>query len=289
MGGSGQLGAALKSVAWPSDVKLHMPARSVLDSIDPSALAEFMTARPWSCIVNASGFTAVDAAESQVAAAWRDNSMAPALLAATTARYGVPIVHVSTDYVFDGTKPTPYEPRDPVRPLNVYGRSKAEGEQGVRTANPRHVIVRTSWMISPYGRNFAKTMLQRAGQGASLRVVNDQAGCPTSAIDLALALRTIALRLALDPDAPCGTYHFTNAGRTTWWDLACQIMAEASRHRLPSVPVEPISTAEYPTAAARPATCILSATSLTRDYSIVPRPWQAALAEIIDALAKGHR
>jgi dTDP-4-dehydrorhamnose reductase len=287
LGGSGQLGAALSSLSWPPDVNLHMPSHSVLDSADPPAVTEFMAARPWSCVVNASGFTAVDAAESQVAAAWRGNAIGPTLLAAAAAKRGLPIIHVSTDYVFDGTKTEPYEPQDPVCPLNVYGESKAEGEQGVRSANPRHVIIRTSWLISPYGKNFAKTMLQRAVRGNSLRVVNDQTGCPTSATDLAAALRTISLRLSLDPHAPLGAYHFANAGRATWWELAREIMAGASHRGMPSVAVEPISTAEYPTAAVRPTNCVLSMTSLTRDYGIVPRPWRLALSEILDVM-QGH-
>jgi dTDP-4-dehydrorhamnose reductase len=245
-----------------------------------------MTTRPWSCIVNASAFTAVDAAESQVAAAWRDNAIGPALLATAAARCNSPVVHVSTDYVFDGSKTEPYDPRDSVRPLNVYGESKAEGERGVRSATHRHVIVRTSWIISPYGKNFAKTMLQRAAQGAALRVVNDQTGCPTSATDLAAALRTISLRLSVDPDAPVGTYHFANAGHATWWELAHHIMDGARQRDMPSVPVAPISTAEYPTAAVRPAHCVLSTASLTRDYGIVPRPWQLALPEILDAMPR---
>jgi dTDP-4-dehydrorhamnose reductase len=280
------LGAALKSLSWPPDVKLHLPPRSALDASDASAVAEFMTVRRWSCIVNASGFTAVDAAESQVADAWRDNVTGPTLLAAAAARYGVPIVHVSTDYVFDGTRAEPYEPQDPVCPLSVYGKSKAEGEMGVRNANPGHAIVRTSWIISPYGRNFARTMLQRAVRGEALRVVNDQTGCPTSATDLAAALRTISLRLSADPDAPFGTYHFANGGHATWWELAQQIMDGARQRGMPFVPVEPISTAEYPTAAVRPANCVLSTASLTRDYGIVPRPWQLALSEILDAMPK---
>jgi dTDP-4-dehydrorhamnose reductase len=286
LGGSGQLGAALKGLSWPADVALHTPPRSMLDCSDPETVAEFMTARPWSCVLNASGYTAVDAAESQVAAAWRDNAIGPALLAAAAARHSAPVVHVSTDYVFDGRKTEPYDPRDLVRPLNVYGMSKAEGEQGVRSANHRHVIVRTSWIISPYGKNFAKTMLQRAAQGGSLRVVNDQTGCPTSATDLAAALRTISLRLSVDPDAPAGTYHFANAGHATWWELAQHIMVGARDRDMPSVPVAPISTAEYPTAAVRPANCVLSTASLTRDYGIVPRPWQLALSDILDAMPR---
>jgi dTDP-4-dehydrorhamnose reductase len=284
LGGSGQLGAALKSLAWPADVALHMPSHAAFDCADPAAVTEFMAARPWSCVLNASGYTAVDAAESQVAAAWRDNAIGPTLLAAAAASHGAPLVHVSTDYVFDGRKAEPYEPRDPVSPLNVYGKSKAEGERGVRSANPRHVIVRTSWIVSPYGKNFARTMLQRAAQGTSLRVVNDQTGCPTSATDLATVLRTIALRLGSEPDAPLGTYHFANAGEATWWELARQIMAGAGQRGMPSVPVAPISTAEYPTAAVRPANCVLSTTDLTRDYGIVPRPWQLALSDILDLM-----
>lgn len=284
LGGSGQVGTSLRSLSWPTNVTLHAPTRPTLDIADGKRVAEIIVSRPWACIVNASGYTAVDTAESDVAAAWRDNALGPALLAAAAAKAMSPLVHISTDFVFDGRKAGPYHPQDPIGPLNVYGASKAGGELAVRTAHHRHVIVRTSWIISPHGRNFARTMLHHAAHRNSLRVVNDQTGCPTSAADLAVALRAISLRLAADRSAPLGTYHFANAGRATWWELAREIMAGARQRGMPAAPVEPISTAEFPTPAVRPAKSVLSTTSLTQDYGIVPRPWQLAVSDMLDAM-----
>jgi dTDP-4-dehydrorhamnose reductase len=175
-----------------------------------------------------------------------------------------------------------------VAPINVYGASKEAGEQAVRTANPRHVIVRTAWVVSPHRGNFVKTMLRLANERDGLRVVHDQKGCPTSAADLAAALRVIALRLAADPSAPCGTHHFVNQGVTTWCDFARAIMAGARTRGARAVPVEPIGTSDYKTPARRPANSALSTESLTRDFGIVPRPWQQALDDILDVLLVRH-
>jgi dTDP-4-dehydrorhamnose reductase len=235
--------------------------------------------------VNVAAYTAVDRAEAEISRAWRLNAWAPALLAHEACKLGIPIVHVSTDYVFDGASQEPYQPLDPVHPLSVYGASKEGGEQAVRTANARHVILRTAWLVSANRTNFVKTMLRLAKDNDSLRVVDDQIGCPTSACDLAGAIRTVVLHhITGDGDGPYGTYHFVNAGSTTWFDLARAIMAEARRRGACSVPVEPIQTAHYKTAARRPLNSVLSTETLTRDFGIRPRAWQVALGEILNAL-----
>jgi dTDP-4-dehydrorhamnose reductase len=284
LGGSGQVGKELMRLPWPAGVRLHAPTRGELDVTDEAAIGAAVASRRWACIVNTAAFTAVDAAEEEVAEAWLANALSPALFASASGRTGIPLVHVSTDYVFDGRSKRPYRPDDPVNPLNVYGASKEGGEQAVRVSNPRHVILRTAWLVSPHRTNFVKTMLRLSAERDVLRVVDDQHGCPTSAADLAAALRTISLRHARDPAAPRGTYHFVNAGGTTWCGLAQEIMNGARRRGARAVRVEPIATAEFKTPARRPGNSVLSTETLTRDYGIEPRPWQQALGDVLDVL-----
>jgi dTDP-4-dehydrorhamnose reductase len=282
-GGSGQVGIELQRQPWAPGVRLHAPARNELDLTDEASIARLIRAGPWACVINAAAFTAVDKAESEVASAWKLNALGPAILASETAKAGIPLLHISTDYVFDGLSKEPYQPQDAVRPLSIYGASKEGGEQAVRAANAHHVIVRTAWVVSPHRTNFVKTMLRLAQERNVLRVVDDQTGCPTSATDLAAALRTVALRQAAG-SGPYGTYHFVNEGKTTWCQFARAIMAGVQRRGGQNIPVEAIATADYKTAAHRPANSALSTETLTRDYGIRPRKWQDALDEILDAL-----
>ena len=284
LGGAGQVGTELQALGWPDGVKIHAPARAELDIADAGAVAAALDAHAYGAIINTAAYTAVDKAESEVAEAWRLNALAPAILAAETARRGIPMVHVSTDYVFAGTKSGAYETDDPIAPQSVYGASKAGGELAVRTGNPRHAIVRTAWVVSPHRGNFVKTMLRLANERERLTVVDDQHGCPTSAGDLAAALRDIALRLAADEAAPTGTFHCVNAGATTWRGFAQAIVAGAARRGRRSVPVAGIPTSAYPTPARRPANSVLSTASLTAAFGIAPRAWEAALDDILDRL-----
>lgn len=283
-GGGGQLGTALQRLAWPRGVRLHAPSRREMDLADPAALAATVASRPWAAVVNCAAYTAVDRCESDVVAAWTVNALAPAALAAAAARASIPILHVSTDYVFDGAKPGCYVETDPVGPLGVYGASKEGGEQAVRTANARHVILRTAWVFSATGGNFVKTMLRFGAERPALQVVDDQIGCPSSAPDIAGAIKTIVLRLAREADAPCGTWHFVNAGDTSWHGFATEIFAQGGARGGPSPKVEAISTAKYPTPARRPANSRLSTTRLGHDFGITPRPWRMALADILQEL-----
>jgi dTDP-4-dehydrorhamnose reductase len=284
LGGAGQVGTELQAYAWPDGVRVHAPARADLDITDEAAVSAALDARAYAAVIVPAAYTAVDKAESEVAAAWRLNALAPAILAAETKRRGIPLVHVSTDYVFEGTGEGFYAPDAPVNPTSVYGASKAAGEMAVRTGNPRHAILRTAWVVSPHRGNFVKTMLRLASERDKLTVVDDQHGCPTSAADLAAALATIALRLAQDPSAPTGTFHFVNDGATTWCGFARAIVEGSSRRGGRSVPVEGIPTSAYPTPARRPANSRLSTRSLTDAYGIAPRPWNAALDDILDRL-----
>ena len=281
-GGSGQVGGALARLSG-RDVEIVAPGRDMLDLASPEALATMVGARPWAAIVNCAAYTAVDKAESDVVAAWAINTLAPAALAAASGAAGIPILHVSTDYVFNGAKPALYDEDDPVAPLGVYGASKLGGELAVRSANPRHIILRTAWVVSATGTNFVKTMLRLGAERPQLRVVADQKGCPTSADDIARAILAILPRIG---NGPYGTYHFVNDGEATWHELAEAVFARAAAHGRPAPSVEPIATSDYPTPTARPANSRLATTKITRDFGISPRDWHEAVREIVDTLVK---
>ncbi|HEU0044505.1 dTDP-4-dehydrorhamnose reductase [Sphingomonas sp.] len=283
-GGGGQVGTALAGHVWPAGCEAVALTRAELDLTDPAAIAAKVAERPWAAVINAGAYTAVDKAESEPLLAWQVNALAPAALAAACKAADMPLVHVSTDYVFAGDRDGAWEVDDPVGPTSVYGASKLGGELAVRTGCFRHAIVRTAWVVSATGANFVKTMLRLGADRPTLRVVADQHGSPTSAADLAEALATIAIRLADDPAAPTGTWHFSNAGATTWHGFATEIFRQAAAHGGPSAIVEAIATADFPTSARRPANSLLSTAALTRDWGVVPRPWQEALRPILDDL-----
>lgn len=281
-GGSGQVGAALRRLGWPKGWRVVAPGRDELDLTDADALRAHVASRRPAVVINAAAYTAVDRAESDVVTAWRINALAPAALAATCRDTDTPLIQLSTDYVFDGAKGGAWEVDDPVAPLGVYGASKLGGELAVRTACPRHVILRTAWVVSAGGSNFVRTMLRLAGERDRVRVVADQRGSPTSAADLAAALQRIAVGLADDADAPTGTFHFSNAGATNWAEFAGAIIAGSAKRGGPSASVDAIATADYHTPARRPANSLLSHRAIERAYGITPRPWREALDDILD-------
>ncbi len=283
-GGQGQVGLELQAFQWPSDVTLHAPTRAELDLGEAASMRAYFADRSFDAVINAAAYTAVDKAESEIGAAFAANALGPALLAEATKAAGTPIVHISTDYVFDGTKHGFYLEDDAVNPLGAYGASKEAGEQAIRAGAVRAVILRTAWVVSPHRQNFIKTMLRLGAERPVLRVVDDQLGCPTAAGDVARAAAEIALRLIGDSTAPTGTYHFVNGGDTTWCGLARRVFETAARSGGPSSKVEAIATAEYPTPAKRPANSRLSTVRLTADFGITPRPWQDAADEIVGIL-----
>ena len=284
-GGSGQVGSALQRLG--GEFEFVAPSRAELDLADADALVAAVAARPWRAVVNAGAYTAVDKAESDVVGAWKINALAPAALAAATRAAGIPLIHISTDYVFDGAKPEPYVEDDAVRPIGVYGASKEAGEQAVRTGNPAHVILRTAWVVSPDGANFIKTMLRLGADRPELRVVADQHGCPTAAADIAQAIAAILSRS--DADGPFGTFHFVNSGAATWHALAEAVFARAAAHGRPQPRVEAITTADYPTPARRPANSRLDTTRFVRSFGLQPRPWREAIDEVVDQLISKER
>lgn len=287
-GGSGQVGTEVIALA-PAGFNIVAPGRDRLDMSDPDAMAAMVASHPWAAVINCAAHTAVDRAESEILTAWKINALAPAALAQATAQAGIPLIQVSTDYVFDGSKGGYYLETDPVAPVSVYGASKEAGEQAVRTGNPRHVILRTAWVVSPHGANFIKTMLRLAETRPELRVVDDQHGCPTSATDIAQTLLAITQRLVNDPQASVGTYHFVNAGEATWCGFARAIFEIATEHGRPAPRVEGITTADYPTPARRPANSRLDVAKLAHDYAISPRPWREAVEEIVQTLLSAQK
>ncbi len=283
-GGSGQVGTELCALEWPSGITLIAPDPAECDLANPAAVAAYLDGKYFAAILSVAAYTAVDHAERDVAEAWLVNAVAPALLAAHAAKAGIPVVHVSTDYVFDGSKPSPYLESDPVAPISVYGASKEGGEQAVRSSTNRHAIVRTSWVVSPHGNNFVKTMLRVGAQRPLLKVVDDQWGAPTIAADLARALQIIVLRMIDSSNAPSGTFHYCNAGETTWCGLAREIFAMSAQCGGPSPKVEAITTAEYPTAARRPANSRMSTEKIIAGYGVDCPSWQASLRPLVTAL-----
>jgi len=287
-GAHGQLGTELARAAWPAGWQVVAIDRDTLDLADPAAIAAIVAAghegTPWAAIINGAAYTAVDKAESDQLAAWMVNALAPAAFGAACAQAGVPLVQLSTDYVFPGDKAGAWQEGDPVGPLGVYGASKLGGELAVRTSGARAVIVRTAWVVSAHGANFVKTMLRVAATNPTLRVVDDQRGSPTAAADLAAALVTIATRLADDPAAPTGTFHFSNAGAVSWAGFATEVFRQSALRGGPSANVTPITTADYPTPARRPANSLLDCGAIGAAYCITPRPWPQALGDILDEL-----
>ncbi|HEX4508278.1 MAG TPA: dTDP-4-dehydrorhamnose reductase [Alphaproteobacteria bacterium] len=281
-GGQGQVGIELGAVAWPDGVRIYAPTRAELDLSSADSVRAYFAGKSFAAIVNPAAYTAVDKAESEIGAAFAANALGPALLA--EAAKDTPIVHISTDYVFDGAKDGAYVESDPVCPLGVYGASKEAGEQAIRSAAPHHVILRTAWVVSPHRGNFLKTMLRIGAQNPKLRVVDDQHGCPTAAKDIAQAVARIALRLIEDAQAPVGTYHFVNGGDTTWCGLARHVFQTAAKFGGPQPAVEAITTADYPTPARRPANSRLSTEKLAADFGIRARRWQDAVDEIVGKL-----
>ncbi|MBX8846625.1 dTDP-4-dehydrorhamnose reductase [Sphingomonas melonis] len=283
-GAGGQLGTELQRCAWPAGWQVTAVDVADLDLRDTAAILDLVASRPWSAIINGAAYTAVDKAENDLVTAWAVNAMAPAAFAEGCAKAGIPLVQVSTDYVFAGDKAGAWEIDDAVAPLGVYGASKLGGELAVRTSGARHAIVRTAWVVSAHGSNFVKTMLRVAESRDRLTVVDDQRGSPTSAADLAQTLMTITVRLANDEAAPTGTFHFSNTGDISWADFAIEIFRQSLSRGGPSAEVGRIPSSDYPTPAQRPGNSLLSHNAIRNAYGITPRDWRDALSDILDEL-----
>lgn len=273
-GQTGQLATELQR----HSAEVRALGRDVVDLSDPAACAATIRAQAPRMVINAAAYTAVDAAEGDEATAHVINAEAPGAMARACAELGIPFLHVSTDYVFDGSGTRPWRETDPVAPLGVYGRTKLAGEDAVRAAGGPHVILRTSWVFSAHGQNFVKTMLRLAETRDALSIVSDQIGGPTPAADIATTLLHMARALTQGQGA--GTYHYGGAPAVSWADFAREILAQSGR----MVTVTDIPSSDYPTPARRPLNSRLDGAALRRDFGIDPPDWRAGLGRVLTEL-----
>lgn len=288
IGANGQVARSLAALS--SDAcEVICVGRPQADLTEPASLVAALQRLAPDLVINAAAYTAVDQAESEPALAFAANASGAGSLAKACRDDRVPLVHLSTDYVFSGDKPTPYVETDPTGPAGVYARSKLEGEQRVLAAHPDAVILRTAWVFSPFGKNFVRTMLKLGESRSEIGVVSDQFGCPTYAPDIAAACLAIARQLSgrdrtQQGTASGGIYHFAGRGDTSWAGFATEIFALAEQAGRPEVRVRPIATAGYPTPARRPANSRLECSKILAGFGIRPRPWTATLRDCLGQL-----
>lgn len=267
-----------------ADIAVCAAGRPSLDLGEPRSIERaFGDVNP-DVVINSAAYTSVDEAADQPERAFALNRDGAQRLAQAAARRGIPIIHLSTAYVFDGRKPEPYTETDTPNPETVYGQSKLAGELAVQEVNPKHVILRTAWMYSPFGRNFVKTMLERLREGGPLRVVGDQRGSPTYVPHLAEAALAIARRLAAGEDGLWGVYHAAGGGAATWYDMAAEIMRHPALPGGQEARLEAIGSDAYPARAPRPANARLDCGKLERTFGLKLPPWRDGVAECVRRL-----
>jgi dTDP-4-dehydrorhamnose reductase len=272
-GSGGQLGKCLADVSvYYPDAEFYFFGRDKLPVDDASIAHEIIAGVEPEVVINAAAYTAVDRAETDTPHAFMINGEAVGNLATICKGIGARLIHVSTDYVFDGNATKPYKESDPVSPVNQYGASKLQGEELALGADPSSIIVRTSWVYSRHGNNFVKTMIRLMHERQGINVVNDQLGCPTYAIDLANAL----VRIALDPKQG-GVYHFSNSGPISWFEFAVTISEMIQSKCV----VHPVPTTSFPTPAKRPSWSVMSNDKILADYGIIQLPWKERLQECL--------
>jgi dTDP-4-dehydrorhamnose reductase len=283
-GQKGQVVSALAERA-PKGVEVLTLGRPDLDLANPASIRDAFDGETADIVINAAAYTAVDKAEEEEALAMRVNGAGAGLVAEQARRLGAPVIQLSTDYVFDGSLDRPYREDDPTAPLGAYGRSKLEGEEAVAAANPRSVILRTAWVYSPFGANFVKTMLRLGETRDEVRVVADQLGSPTNALDIADAIFAVAMRMLAQPGPEdYGVFHVTGAGEATWAEFAEEIFSDSRAYGRKPVKVTPIATADYPTPARRPANSRLDGALLERVYGVRLPPWRDSLRPVVARL-----
>ncbi len=285
-GRNGQVAHALSELGGRAGHQMFLLARPDFDLADPGTVGPILRKVRPNVVINAAAYTAVDKAESEPEAAEAVNARGAGAVAEAAAALGLPVLQVSTDYVFDGAKPTPYVEDDDVGPLGVYGRSKLDGERAVAAANPRHAILRTAWVYAPYGANFVRTMLRIAANKPEVGVVADQHGCPTSALDIASTLIGVAERMVAEPDnmALTGIFHMAARGEAVWADVAEVIFATSRKRGGPAAKVNRITTADFPTQAKRPMNSRLDCTKLGQVYGLVLPEWRGSLERCVGRL-----
>jgi dTDP-4-dehydrorhamnose reductase len=284
-GAHGQIGRELMQRSPAQRFALIGLTHADIDIADEKAVRDTVRRHRPDIVVNAAAYTAVDKAETDADLAFAVNEAGPRNLGSAADDMGTVVVHLSTDYVFDGRKTDPYVEDDPVAPVSTYGRSKEAGERALREATDRHVILRTSWVYASHGANFLRTMVRLASERDVIGVVADQHGTPTSAADLADAILALLPRLQ-NKNTAFGTFHLTNAGQTTWHGFAQAIFAGLSQRRSRVPHLRAITTADYPTPAARPAMSVLDCRKIASAYSIRLPPWQDAVSRTLNALVE---
>ncbi|MFP4011821.1 MAG: dTDP-4-dehydrorhamnose reductase [Spirochaetaceae bacterium] len=302
IGNNGMLGQEVERVLREGGRELVASDREV-DITSTRAVEEFFAEHAPDWLINCAAYTAVDRAEDEPKAAERLNALGPENLARACATHGAALVHVSTDYVFDGERHGPYPEDAQPNPIGVYGKTKAEGERRIAAVLDHRIICRTAWLFGPGGGNFVSTMIRLFAERDELAVVSDQHGRPTYAPDLARTLVALldnaeigAAQPAGEPGSagaacPWGAYHFSNSGETTWYEFATEIYRRATLRGLVSstCSIRPVTSAEYPTKAHRPANSVLSTARTEAVLGAPPRPWQEALADYLDAVESEHR
>lgn len=284
-GSQGQVATSLLERAKKTGAEIIALGRPKLDLANPISIRNSLFDVLPDLVVSAAAYTAVDKAESDESAAFVINAGGPESLAKVTAELGIPMIHLSTDYVFSGRKPTPYCEADEPDPVSVYGRSKLAGEIAVARHNADHAILRTSWVYSPYGNNFLRTMLRLAETKDIVGIVCDQKGTPTSALDIADAVISVAKQLHSNSDSNLrGVFHMTSQGEATWADFGEEIFAQLEHHNGRSVTVNRITTADYPTPAERPRNSRLSCKKLADAYNLTLPPWKESTSEVLARL-----
>ncbi|MBV1835303.1 dTDP-4-dehydrorhamnose reductase [Novacetimonas pomaceti] len=278
-GGRGQLATSLAKLGG---VRVVVVGRPEFDFDRPETIAVIVEKYRPSFVVNAAAWTAVDLAESEVEGAVRANETGPAELAHVCAEYDVPLIHISTDYVYAGDKGEPYVETDLINPQTVYGLTKAAGEQAVLALHSKSLVLRTAWVYSAYGKNFVRSIINASSKKAQLNVVNDQSGNPTSSDDLAIAILAIIKKLQQGwEDAYAGIYHATGSGTTTWYGLAIAVLKAAEKAGHPMPEVLPILTEDWPTPARRPKNSCLDGKKIQKIFNIQFPPWQESVKRTI--------
>ncbi len=284
-GADGQLGRELINQGQLKGFSVQAPSEDDMDITDLEKIDRCMAFHQPEVVINAAAYTQVDKAESEAALAFAVNTTGSANLARMCAKNKIPLVHISTDYVFDGQKGTSYLETDAISPVGVYGRSKAEGEIEIRSHLKEHIILRTSWLYGIHGHNFAKTMLKLATTKPKIRVVADQYGSPTNAADLAQTILIISDRMQFNNDVDWGTYHYCGQGVISWYNFAEKIVGLARLYAdVKTTRIEPIATADYPTRALRPTYSALDCSRIQKHFGINPKPWQKSLEITIKEL-----
>ncbi len=284
IGANGQLGSALENQFRATPFNIALARRPEVDLADVASIKGFIAGCEPSIVINAAAYTAVDNAESDPENAYAVNASGPAHLAEICRSLRIPLVHYSTDYVFDGSKSGAYDETDPVSPVGVYGKSKSAGEEKIRAILPRHIIIRTSWLYGLHGNNFVKTMLKLGQTHETLRVVSDQQGCPTFAGDLAAAALQIVGSVFSGENEIWGTYHYANTGATSWHGFAAEIFrlaAQIPSYKMACQAIDPIPTAEYPTPARRPPNSVLDCSKIRKTFGIEIPHWKESLAGVM--------